>query len=104
MTLGLLVVIALCSSLSFGQKPEYAFYPDFRNVFVPKLREEDPLLRNDAILERYAAKLRADGVPNEEIARRSQLITTKREALESDYYDRFYADPSSKFNREPNGF
>lgn len=105
MTFGrLLVAIALCSSLSFCQKPEYAFYPDFRNVFVPKLRQEDPSIRNDAILARYTAKLRADGVPDEEIARRSQLIKTKREILESDYYDRFYSDPDSKFNRAPNEF
>jgi hypothetical protein len=57
------------------QNPEYDFYPEFRNSFTPKLREE--------------------GVRETEITRRVTLLLTKRNALEADYWNRYYLDSKS---------
>ena len=100
----LLAATLLCSALAFGQKPEYDFYPEFRNSFVPKLRARKASVTNEEILERYAAKLRSEGVAASEIARRTRLIRTERDGLESDYWNRFYTDRKSNFNKAPNSF
>jgi protein-L-isoaspartate O-methyltransferase len=104
--LAVLVTTLLCAVLGFGQKPEYDFYPEFRNSFTPKLRAENPsvLLTNEEIVERYAAKLKSEGVAENEVARRTKLIRTDRNLLEADYWNRFYADSNSNFNKAPNGF
>lgn len=60
-SLRLLVVALIYCALAFGQKPEYDFYHEFRNTFVPKVRAENPSVTNEEILERYAAKLRTEG-------------------------------------------
>jgi SAM-dependent methyltransferase len=87
-----------------GQKPEYDFYREFRNVFVPQLRSQEPSISEDGIAQRYAAKLRVAGVGETEISRRLRLIRSDRVLLERDYWNRFYIDDKSNFNREPNGF
>jgi SAM-dependent methyltransferase len=96
--------ILLCSTLAFGQKPEYDFYPEFRNTFIPKLRSEKATVTNEEILVRYAAKLRSERTAETEIARQLTLIRTHRELLEADYWNRFYTDSNSKFNKDPNAF
>jgi SAM-dependent methyltransferase len=100
----LLIATFLCCAFAFGQKPEYDFYRDFRNDFVPKQYAENPLLTKDQIVARYTAKLKSDGVADSEIARRVNLIRTERDLLESDYWNRFYTNSKSNFNRAPNGF
>ena len=102
----ILVTALLYSVLAFGQKPEYAFYSEFRNSFTPKLRAENPSqsLTNEQIVDRYAAELRTEGVTDTEIARRTRLILTSRNLLEADYWNRYYLDSNSNFNRAPNGF
>ena len=100
----LIVGMLICSALAFGQKAEYDFYPEFRNSFVPKLRAEIPSVTNEEILQRYAAKLKSEGVADREIARRTRLIQTERDLLESDYWNRFYTNGKSNFNKAPNGF
>ena len=104
--LAVLVTTLFYSLLAFGQKPEYDFYPEFRNVFTPKLRAENPSLSltNEQIVERYAAKLKSEGVTETEIARRTRLILTERNLLEADYWNRYYLDSNSNFNKAPNGF
>jgi SAM-dependent methyltransferase len=104
--LAVLVTTLSYSALAFGQKPEYAFYTEFRNSFTPKLRAENPslLLTNEEIVEEYAAKLKSEGVTETEIARRTGLIHTDRSLLEADYWNRFYADSNANFNKAPNGF
>src|SRR5205809_2509716 len=97
----LIVATLLWSALTFGQKSEYDFYPEFRNSFVPKLRAENPSVTNEEILEQYAARLKSEGVAYSEIARRTRLIRTERDLLESDYWNRFYSDSHSNFNRAP---
>ncbi len=101
-----LVTLLLYSVLASGQKPEYDFYPEFRNSFTPKLRAENPSLSltNEQIAERYAAELKSDGITETEIARRTRLILTSRNLLEADYWNRYYLDSHSNFNRAPNGF
>lgn len=100
----LAAAILLCSGFAFGQKAEYDFYREFRNSFVPKLRAEKLSITDQEILERYAARLKSEGVADNEIARRSSLIRTEHDLLEKDYWNRFYADGKSNFNREPNAF
>jgi SAM-dependent methyltransferase len=95
----------LCPVLALGQKPEYEFYYDFRKNFAQKLQEANHFaLTGEQVLERYAAKLKSDGVSDQEIARRIRLIRADRSALDADYYSRFYLDRGSNFNHEPNGF
>jgi SAM-dependent methyltransferase len=100
----LLVTGLLACACASAQKPEYDFYPEFRNVFVPQLRSQEPSISEAAIAERYVAKLRAAGASENEISRRLTLIRSDRPALESDYWNRFYLDDKSNFNREPNAF
>ncbi len=104
--LAVLVATLLYSLCAFGQKPEYDFYPEYRNSFTPKLRAENPSasLTNEQIVERYAAKLGSEGVSETEITRRSRLILTERNSLEADYWNRFYLDSNANFNKAPNEF
>jgi len=99
----LLVAFFSCA-FAFAQKPEYEFYYQFRNQFSPKLYAENPQLTKEQILDRYAAKLKSDGVADSEIARQVNLIRDKRDLLESDYWNCFYTNDKSNFNRAPNGF
>ena len=105
MMLRALLIYVLCAgTLAFGQNPDYNFYREFRNVFTPDAWANNPSTTNDQIVEDYAAKLRAEGVRQAEVARRVSLIRTSRPRLESDYWNRFYTAESSKFNRAPNAF
>jgi hypothetical protein len=45
-------------------------------------------MTQEQIAERYAAKLREEGVRETEITRRVTLLLTKRNALEADYWNR----------------
>lgn len=94
--------VLLSAALLWAQKPEYDFYPEFRNSFVPRIRAERPGISEDEILKRYAASLK--DVPKQERERRLALLRSSRPALEIDYWNRFYANPESKFNRAPNQF
>ena len=100
----LVAATLLCLALSFAQKPEYGFYPEFRNSFVLNLRAGNPSVTIDEILEQYAARLKSEEIADHEIARRLRLIRTQRDLLESDYWNRFYTDGNSKFNKAPNNF
>ena len=104
LTSTLLFTALACPGLVFCQKPEYDFYPEFRNNFVPELRKEMPAVTNEEIFNRYETKLRGDGVAASEIARRIELIRSHRELLESDYWNRFYTGGKANFNRAPNRF
>ena len=94
----------LVCACAVAQNPEYDFYPDFRNAFVPQVRSQEPSISEGTIEERYAAKLRQSGVAENEISRRLALLRSDRALLESDYWDRFYLDGKSDFNRDANGF
>src|SRR5215469_6679263 len=76
------LAIFLYSALAFGQKPEYEFYHTFRADFAPTLQEANHWsLTNEQIFEKYAAKLKADGIAESEITRRIRLLRTERDAL-----------------------
>ena len=93
------------SILAFGQKPEYEFYFEFRTVFGEKVQEENHWsLTNEQVFEKYAAKLKNDGIAESEIARRLKLLRTEHSALEADFYSRYYLDSNSNFNHAPNRF
>src|SRR5215831_16498238 len=99
-----LVLISLVCQSSWGQKPEYDFYLEFRNVVAPKFYLAHPASSLKDVVAGYVATLKAQGVDSREIARRQQLILENKPALEADYWDRFYLDPTSKVNRGPNAF
>ncbi|HUG80998.1 MAG TPA: class I SAM-dependent methyltransferase [Bryobacterales bacterium] len=94
----------LCLVAASAQKPEYDFFREFRNGFTPKMYAENPSVTRDEIVEKYAAKLASEGISANEIARRTSLIRAQRPALESDYWNRYYTDEQSNFNRSPNRF
>jgi protein-L-isoaspartate O-methyltransferase len=99
------LAIFLYSALAFGQKPEYEFYYKFRADFVPTLQEANHWsLTDEQLLEKYAAKLKADGVAESEISRRIKLLRTEHNTLEADYWSRYYLDPNADFNHAPNAF
>ena len=98
-------VLLLSAPLVFGQKPEYEFYFDFRANFSEKLQEANHWsLTNEQVFQAYAEKLRKDGLPESEIARRLKLLRTQHSNLEADFYSRFYLDPNANFNHAPNRF
>ncbi len=101
-----LALLAIAHGAAFSQKPEFEFFPEFRNVFTPAVRAEKPGVSNEEIVQRYAGSLRAKGVAEAEIARRVKLILTQPEALEIDVWNRVYAGPNaeSEFNHAPNAF
>jgi 2-polyprenyl-3-methyl-5-hydroxy-6-metoxy-1,4-benzoquinol methylase len=83
-----LSIVLLLSLPLAGQNPAYDFYRDGR----------------DKKPEIYAAELRTAGVPENEIARRLDLLANHRALLEADRWNRFYGDPTSEYNRAPNSF
>src|SRR5262245_11828203 len=99
-----LAVAAIVYSAALGQKPEFEFFTEFRNVFTPKLRAESPSITNEEILQKYASGLLAQGIPESEIKRRVDLIQTQRQALEIDMWNRVYSSPNPEFNQAPNAF
>ena len=103
--LALLFATLLCSERAFGQKPEYEFYYEYRTVFSAKVQEENHWsLTNEQVFEKYTAKLKSDGIAESEIARRLRLLRTEHDALETDYYSRYYLDSNSNFSHAPNRF
>jgi SAM-dependent methyltransferase len=97
-------ITLLACACAWSQRPEYDFYGEFRNVFVPQLRSQEHSITEAGIAERYAAKLRTEGIGEREISRRLKLIRSERKLLEVDYWNRFYLNEKSNFNREPNAF
>jgi hypothetical protein len=98
-------VMLLWSALAICQKPEYEFYFEFRKDLSQKLQEANSFsLTKERVLEKYAAKLKTEGIGESEIERRLGLRQTERAALEADFYSRHYLDQNSDFNRAPNHF
>ncbi len=95
----------LCPERAFGQKPEYEFYYEYRTVFSDHVQEQNHWsLTNEQVFEKYADKLRSDGVAESEIARRLRLLRTEHATLETDFYSRYYLDSNANFNHAPNRF
>jgi len=104
-TCSTLTVLLLLSVAAIAQRPEYEFYYEFRKDFSQKLQEANHFsLTSEQVYEKYAAKLKEDGIAQSEIARRLRLLRTSHSALEADYYSRFYLDPNADFNHGPNRF
>ena len=100
-----LLALSFAARRALAQKPEYDFYPEFRNVISLQIQSANNWsLTAEQVLERYADRLRSQGVTESEIARRIKLIRTEREALDADWYNRYYLDPKSNFNHAPNQF
>ena len=96
-------LICACCLIVSAQIPEYDFYSSFRSWS----RQLTPAERGsiDTVLEKYRQKLTSQGVEPAEIERRVTLIRSNRQALENDFWNRFFTvtkDPG--FNTEPNAF
>ena len=99
------LAMLLCPVIAICQRPEYEFYFEFRKDFSQKLQEENHFsLTQKQIFEKYAAKLKNEGIGESEIDRRLRLLRTERAALEADFYSRLYLDDNSNFNHAPNHF
>jgi len=99
------LAMLLCPVIAICQKPEYAFYFEFRKDFSQKLQGENQFsLTREQVFEKYAAKLKKEGIGESEIDRRLRLLRTEHDALEADFYSRFYLEDNSGFNNAPNGF
>ena len=61
-------------------------------------------LTSEQVFEKYAAKLKIDGIAESEITRRLRLLRTEHATLEADFYSRYYLDSNSNFNHAPNRF
>jgi len=94
----LLVAAFLYSALAFCQKPEYDFYTEFRNTWNPKVRAESLSATDQQIAEKYAARLKGEGVADSEITRRMRLVETERPLMEADYYNRVYTQGKANYN------
>jgi SAM-dependent methyltransferase len=97
-----IATVLLCFQL-FAQRPEYDFYAGFR-AFAATQYTTKPSVTPAQVREAYAAKLRSDGVPDAEIARRMTLLAAAGTELERDRWNRFYTNSVSHNNQEPNGF
>jgi hypothetical protein len=68
-----------------------------RPVELARITKQAPkntlVLTNEEIVERYAAKLKSEGIAGSEIA-----------FLEADYWNRYYTDSNANFNKAPNAF
>jgi len=97
--------VLLCSTLLYAQKPEYDFYSEYR-TFMSALWTKNPSITPAEVHEAYSAKLKNDGVPDPEIARRLKLLATESSKLEADRWDRFYLGPNTnkEYNHNPNAF
>jgi len=97
--------VLLGSALLFGQKPEYDFYSEYR-TFLSGLWTKNPSITPAEVHAAYAARLKSDGVPDAEIARRLRLLETQGAQLETDRWNRFYLDAShnQEYNPNPNAF
>ncbi len=100
-----LLALFLCPVLAICQRPEYEFYFEFRKDFSQRLQEENHFsLTQEQVFEKYAAKLKNEGIGESEIDRRLKLLRTEHAALEADFYNRLYLDNNSDFNHDPNHF
>ena len=103
-TIGVLAAVAMLAAAagSGAQIKAYDWYPEFRawmQTSIP-IGQRAP----ESVAQRYADKLKADGVPADEIARRTTLLRTKRQELENDFWNRFFTVGTPTFNTEPNAF
>lgn len=89
--------------IAFAQKPQYDFYYDYR-VWAQALRRADRSLTLAQILEQYGTKLRSEGVSDTEIQRRVDLIKSSHNALEDDFWNRFFTQGKGNYNTAPNAF
>ena len=85
-----------------AQTPAFDFYPEFRKWwFALPDGQRGPM---EAVIERYQARLRSEGVTADEITRRVDLIRSRRPELESDFWNRFFTADAPAFNTAPNAW
>jgi SAM-dependent methyltransferase len=99
--LALIFLVAICASLT-AQNPEFDFYPEFRRWVQSLGAGERGSVGN--VIEKYRAKLIAEGVATPEIDRRVTLLLTRRQDLENDFWNRFFTVEKPTFNTAPNAF
>ncbi len=100
----MLLALLLCSAAA-AQKPEYAFYSEYRD-FMSSLWVKNQSITPAQVHAAYQSKLKADGIPDHEIARRIKVLETQSAQLEADRWDRYFSNASNEkhFSQKPNGF
>jgi SAM-dependent methyltransferase len=98
-----LVVAGLLAALAPAQSADYGFYPEFRG-WAQQLRRSERSVTFPQILERYTAKLRSEGVTDDEIRRRTEIIRTSRNQLEDYFWNRYFTEGKANYNEAPNSF
>src|SRR3712207_1993647 len=97
------VTLLSFTALLAAQVAEYDFYRDFRSWMRP-VRLADRSLTREQIIDRYAAKLRTEGVAAAEVDRRTHLLRTAADQMEDDFWNRFFTQGKSNYNTAPNAF
>jgi len=96
-----LCALLMCVGLG-AQAPTYDFYPAFRKWWFALPAEQRRTM--DMVIDLYQQKLRGEGVGAGEIGRRVDLVRTKRQELESDFWDRYFTVNPPAFLNEPNSW
>jgi len=99
----LLLAVIWVGTVCQAQDSRYDFYPEFRG-WAQQLRRSDRSLTMAQIVERYTTKLRAEGLADTEIQRRSMLLKDSRTDLEDDFWNRYFTQGTTNYNRAPNAF
>jgi SAM-dependent methyltransferase len=96
------VMASLLAAAPAAQVPEFDFYREFRSWMqgLPRAQRET----TEQVAEHYRKKLTQEGVAAGEIDRRVTLITTRRQELENDFWNRFFTVDAPTFNTAPNAF
>lgn len=97
-----LVALMCWSGTTHAQVPEFDWYPAFRQW----LQNDVPRAQRgaDTMAMLYRERLQREGVAAPEIARRLQLLQTRRQDLENDFWNRFFTVDAPTFNTSPNAF
>jgi SAM-dependent methyltransferase len=100
--LAIALVAAFAGQRVVAQEPAYDFYPEFRRwLFSLPPAQRAPLT---AVLEHYERRQREAGTAPQEIARRTELVRTRRPELEADFWNRFLTADRPAFTTTPNAF
>jgi SAM-dependent methyltransferase len=84
-----------------GSTPAAAVYQRFRDWITRQPREVQAA---PDVIDRYRAKLAADGLSGDAIDDEIKVIVEQGQTLEIDRWNRILTSPAGRFSREPNAF
>ncbi|MDX2153506.1 MAG: class I SAM-dependent methyltransferase [Bryobacteraceae bacterium] len=102
-TLSFLLGLYASALLLGAQNPAFEFYSEFRG-WSRRQFQMDRTLTEDQLIDKYAQRLRSEGVGAAEVNRRVEILRNSKLQLEDDFWNRFFSDPKTNYNRAPNAF